>query len=72
MLKSVLIGATFGLIAASSAFATPSVAPSPSATIVAKPYVEEVYYYRGGYYPYRWGGGYYRYRRWYGGRWRYW
>jgi len=33
--------------------------------------IESVYYYRGGYYPYRYGGMYYRHRYYRYGRWHY-
>ena len=57
---------------AHQALATP--APQPLLKVVASPTdsaVQEVYYYRGRYYPYRYRGGYYAHRYYKGGRWRY-
>jgi hypothetical protein len=70
MFKLGFAGVALGVIVASGAFAATPV-PVPRAGITA-PQIEQVYWYRGGYYPYRWGGGYWHYRRWYGGGWHYW
>jgi hypothetical protein len=76
MLKLFLFGPVFAVsIAAATAFATPNPhsAQRPAITIMTpQSPVEQVYYYRGGYYRYRWNGGYYNHRRWHHGRWRYW
>ena len=55
-------------MAPASAFSlsSPSIAPS-----VAGAQIEDVYYYRHGYYPYRYGGHYYHHRRHYHGHYRY-
>jgi hypothetical protein len=75
MLKQGFFGVALGgaLIVATSAGAAPmGLALKPTAAVAATRSMEEVYYYRGGNYPYRWHGGYYRHRRWSGGRWSYW
>ena len=72
MLKQGFLGvALCGALAATSAIAAP-VVPKSTSAVVASPLAEQVYYYRGGYYPYHWNGRYYHHRRWRGGRWSYW
>jgi hypothetical protein len=76
MLKLTICSAMLAVsVAGAAAFAAPSPPPARGlATTIMTPQspVKQVYYYRGGYYRYRWNGGYYNHRRWYHGRWRYW
>ncbi len=74
MRKISLLGVALGgaLTIAASAFAAPLAVPNSATITVLRPSIEEAYYYRGAYYPYRWHGHYYHHRRWYGGHWHYW
>ena len=76
MLKLSLFGAALGFaVAAGSAFAAPNptAARGPVTTIVAPQLsLQQIHWYRGRYYRFRWGGRYYNNRRWRGGRWTYW
>ena len=82
MLRQGLIGLALGgavIAAAATAPAAPiAVSSVPKATSAQGQAIEQVYWYRGHFYPYRWHGPafpgwrYGFHRRWYGHRWHYW
>jgi hypothetical protein len=71
-----IFGGAIGVAVSTAAVAATPAMPTPSPATIASPSNPSIeraaYWYRGGYYPYRWHGNYWRHRRWGGGGWRYW
>jgi hypothetical protein len=72
LLPLVAVTSVLGVYAPHHAAAAPvTAAISLVSPVPAGGLTEDVYYYRGRYYPYRYGGHYYSHRYYRGGRWRY-